>query len=46
MFESFQRARATTKKIEDAEDLEGFQELEQDDRKKILTKIHQLQVLF
>lgn len=43
MFESFQRARATTKKIEDAEDLEGFQELEQDDRKKILTKIHQLQ---
>ncbi|OQR78217.1 DNA ligase 3-like, partial [Tropilaelaps mercedesae] len=43
IFESFQRARATTRTIEDAEDIEGFKDLEKNDRKKILVKIDELQ---
>lgn len=36
MFETFKRARATTKKIEDpVDDLEGWEDLEDDDKKKI-----------
>ncbi|KAK3581407.1 hypothetical protein CHS0354_016266 [Potamilus streckersoni] len=32
IFETFKRARATTKKIEDSEDLEGFADLENEDK--------------
>lgn len=37
LFESFKRARATTKKIEDPEqDIENWDDVEEEDRKKIL----------
>lgn len=39
MFETFVRARATTKKIEDPSDLEGWEELEKEDQDKILQHI-------
>ncbi|XP_053379767.1 DNA ligase 3-like [Mercenaria mercenaria] len=39
IFETFVRARATTKKIEDPDDLEGFSDLEQADKDTILTLI-------
>lgn len=32
MFETLQRARATTKKVEEADDLEGFDDLKQEDK--------------
>ena len=32
IFETFKRARATTKKIEEPDDLEGFTEIEQSDK--------------
>lgn len=36
IFETFKRARATTKKIEDpVDDIEGWENLEEDDQKKI-----------
>ncbi|EDO37995.1 predicted protein [Nematostella vectensis] len=35
IFDSFSRARATTKKIEDAEDLDGFVDMKQDDQNTI-----------
>ena len=38
MFESFARARATTKKIEDPSDLEGFENMEEQE-KKLLRKL-------
>lgn len=44
IFEMFRRARATTKKIEDAEDIDGFDALEKDDRKRIIKEIDELQV--
>lgn len=39
IFETFIRARATTKKIEEPDDLEGFADLEQDDKDSILKLI-------
>ena len=39
MFETFVRARAATKKIEDPDDLEGFSDLEQADKDIILKLI-------
>ena len=37
LFESFKRARATTKKIEDPEqDIENWDDVEEEDKKKIL----------
>ncbi|XP_060574144.1 DNA ligase 3-like, partial [Ruditapes philippinarum] len=39
VFETFVRARATTKKIEDPDDLEGFSDLEQADKDAILKLI-------
>lgn len=39
VFETFLRARATTKKIEDPDDLEGFADLEQEDKNTILKLI-------
>lgn len=35
IFETFRRARATTKKIEDPEDLEDFADLKQEDKDQI-----------
>lgn len=44
LFESFKRARATTKKIEDPEeDLENWADVEDEDRKKILGLVEELQ---
>lgn len=42
IFEQLSRARATTKKIEDAGDLEGWSEIGQDDRKVVLKHIDEL----
>ncbi|WAR14439.1 DNLI3-like protein [Mya arenaria] len=42
IFETFVRARATTKKIEDPDDVEGFSDLQQDDKDKILGLIKDL----
>jgi DNA ligase 3 len=39
MFETFQRARATTRKIESADDIEDFQSIKDDDKKLILNCI-------
>lgn len=39
LFETFQRARSTTKVIESAEDVEGWAELEQEDKDMLLEKI-------
>ena len=39
IFETFARARATTKKIEDPEDVEGFADLQQEDKDLILKLI-------
>ena len=39
IFESFQRARATTKKIEEPDDVEGFTDLQQEDKDRILKLI-------
>lgn len=39
MFETFVRARATTKKIEDPDDVEGFSDLQQEDKDTILKLI-------
>ena len=39
IFETFVRARATTKKIEDTEDVEGFSDLQQEDKDLILQLI-------
>ena len=39
IFESFQRARATTKKIEEPDDVEGFSDLQQEDKDRILKLI-------
>jgi len=39
LFETFVRARATTKKIEDPDDVDGFSDLQQDDKDKILDLI-------
>ncbi|XP_060578412.1 DNA ligase 3-like, partial [Ruditapes philippinarum] len=43
VFEQFVRARATTKKIEDPDDLEGFSDLEQADKDAILKLIKDFQ---
>lgn len=44
IFETFKRARATTKKIEDpVDDIEGWENLEEDDQKKIRALIDDLQ---
>lgn len=42
IFEQLSRSRATTKKIEDAGDLEGWSEIEPDDRKLVLKHINEL----
>ncbi|XP_037523328.1 DNA ligase 3 [Rhipicephalus sanguineus] len=42
IFDQLSRARATTKKIEDAGDLEGWSEIEPDDRKLVLKHINEL----
>ncbi|XP_071841382.1 DNA ligase 3-like isoform X2 [Apostichopus japonicus] len=42
IFESFVRARATTKKIEDPSDLEGFENMEEEEKKTIRKHIDQL----
>lgn len=42
MFESFLRARATTKKIEDPSDLEGFENMEEEEKKTIRKHIDEL----
>lgn len=39
IFETFVRARATTKKIEDPDDVEGFSDLQQEDKDTILKLI-------
>ena len=36
MFETFLRARATTKKIEEPDDVEGFTDLDQEDKERLL----------
>ena len=41
IFETFKKARATTKVIEDPSDLEGWQEVEQEDREGILKLIRE-----
>ena len=45
IFDVFSRARVTTKVIEEAEDIDGFADLKQEDRKLILGKIDELQVI-
>lgn len=42
IFEQLSRARATTKKIEDAGDLEGWSEIEPEDRKVVIKHINEL----
>ncbi|CAN8030804.1 unnamed protein product [Ixodes persulcatus] len=42
IFEQLSRARATTKKIEEAEDLEGWADVRPDDRKVVLKHIDEL----
>lgn len=39
IFESFQKARASTKKIEEPDDVEGFADLDQEDKEQILKLI-------
>ena len=39
LFETFQRARATTRKIESADDIEDFKSIKEDDKKLILSCI-------
>lgn len=46
IFEQLSRARATTKKIEDAGDLEGWSEIGQEDRKIVLKHIDELSEKF
>ncbi|KAI8516930.1 DNA ligase 3 [Branchiostoma belcheri] len=43
IFETFQRARATTKKIEDASDLEGWEDMEDQEKQTILKLIKDLE---
>ncbi|XP_078617244.1 DNA ligase 3-like isoform X1 [Branchiostoma floridae x Branchiostoma japonicum] len=43
IFETFQRARATTKKIEDASDLEGWEDMEDEEKQTILKLIKELE---
>ncbi|KAH3741324.1 DNA ligase 3-like isoform X2 [Dreissena polymorpha] len=43
IFETFVRARATTKKIEDPDDLEGFSDLQQEDKDVIVNLIKDFQ---
>ncbi|XP_041479664.1 DNA ligase 3-like [Lytechinus variegatus] len=42
MFETFVRARATTKKIEDPSDLDGFEKMEDEEKKLIRKNIEEL----
>lgn len=44
IFDVFSRARASTKVVEEAEDIDGFPDLKQEDRKLIMEKIDELQV--
>lgn len=46
MFETFVRARATTKKIEDPDDVEGFADLDQDGKDVILNLIKGVRLSF
>lgn len=46
IFEQLSRGRATTKRIEDAGDLEGWSEIKQDDRKAVLKHIDELSEKF
>ena len=44
VFKSFQKVRATTKIIEEPDDLEGYGDLESDDKKIILKQIESIEV--
>ena len=42
IFESFLKARATTKKLDDVSDLEGFSDMKDEDKEKIKEKVREL----
>ena len=45
LFQTFQKVRATTKIIEEPDDLEGYGDLEEDDKKALLKLIESIKVL-